>query len=294
MSALNRVSFNKKVKNNTPEIILCILVTILLLFLAFRVNIFLSLSVAVVGSFACWRLFCGKLKVKEGDVILFCGLPGSGKTSLQNYVADYNKRKYEAVIVGNEEFSATSKVCDMVLPRIAFGWFKAPPKSIICTDEASLNGWDNRDWAKNFSPKSLAYWKKIRHYHNAAILTNQGFDELDKKIRDGLVSHLYYVENHGRYLKAVRLDKTFITSEISGLPQESYVRPSIWQRLLDPSCVLYCKYSKSGDLFNSWNPDPLPDLADIGDYHYVEPKKGAPYWEKNYTSPAGDDATSLE
>lgn len=279
MSAINRVSFNKIVKNNTNEIILGILVTLLLLFLAFRVNVILSLVVGAVGGLFCLRLFTGKLKVHEGDVILFCGLPGSGKTSLQNAVADYNKRKFDAVIVGNEEFAATSKVCDMVLPRIAFGWFKAPPKSIICTDEASLNGWDNRDWAKNFSPKSLAYWKKIRHYHNAAILTNQGFDELDKKIRDGLVSALYYVENHGKYLKAIRLDKAFITSEITGLPQESYIKPSIWQRLLDPSCVLYVKYNKSGELFNSWNPDPLPDLADIDKYEYVVPKRDAPYWQ---------------
>lgn len=269
-----KVTLLSSIKNNTPEILLFSGIILLVVLLTVKVSPLISLSAAVITLFVCIRLFCGRLKVKSGDVILFWGIPGSGKTMAQNATAAYNKKKFNAVIVGNEEFAETSKIVDAVLPRNAFGFFKCPDNSIICTDEASLNGWDSRDWSKNFCPESLAYWKKIRHYKNAAILTNQGFSELDSKIRDGLTSCIYYCENKGRYSKCIRMDKSVSFSEVTGLPQEGYSLPSIWQRLIDPSCVLYFWHSRSGKLFNSYNPDPLPPLEDLPKYRYIKEKNG--------------------
>lgn len=272
-----KVTLLKVVKNNTPEILAVLSLFLVFVLLSLKVHIILALLLTTFAAFVTIRLFFGRLKLKWGDVVLFWGIPGSGKTMAANAVAAYNKKKFGYKIVGNEEFHETSNVVDLLLPRPAFGWFKAPENSLICTDEASLNGWDNRDWQKNFNEHSLAYWKKIRHYKNAAVLTNQGFGELDVKIRDGLCNCVYYCENKGKYTKAIRMDKSVTFSEVTGLPQEGYSMPSIWQRLLDPSCVLYFWHSKYGKLYRTYNPDDLPALEDIEQYN-LHKHKGVVFW----------------
>lgn len=287
-----KVTLLRKVRNNMPETIFALFVAVICFMLCVKVNILTGTVVSFIIGFVGVRLFFGKLKLKAGDVVLFWGLPGSGKTMFANKVALYNREKFGYCIVGNEEFYETSFLCDALLPRKAFGFFRAPEGSLIAIDEASLNGWDNRDWQKNFTPESLSYWKKIRHYKNCAVLTNQGFAELDCKIRDSLCNCIYYVTNHGWYSKAVRMDKSVTFSDVTGLPQEGYCMPSIWQRLLDPSCVLYVRHKTGGKNFSTYNPDNLPPLSDIDKWECVEVKKGSFQWRrkqqlKNLHTPNG-------
>ena len=77
---------------------------------------------------------------------------------------------------------------------------------ILVFDEGSLNGFDNRDFRNNFGFQQLDYFKLIGHYKNRIVFGNQGYDELDKKIRT-LTTCLYVVRRLGPFSMAVKIYK---------------------------------------------------------------------------------------
>lgn len=209
----------------------------------------------VVACLIVKRLFFGRLRVTSGDSILFFGLPGSGKTMFAVKTALDNP---DRTCYTNPELSHYDG-CAGVYDRDSFATVAPVPGSIILYDEASINGFDSRDFAQNFENNQvLEFLKKIRHYNTAIIWTNQGWDELDKKIRQGLTNRTYYCTNHGWYSKAVELRKTIDISDISGEPLESYYEPSLIDRLFDPSCVLYCVHRRVGKHYLTCNPRKRP------------------------------------
>ena len=137
------------------------------------------------------RLLIGKLYVHEGDQIFVCGLPGSGKSMFLAKIAKDNHRsKYIWV---NKEFEHL-KIKDGVIDRDDLGVFRFGSSSrtgVVLYDESSFDGFDNRDYKINFKNESgkniLKGLKKARHRHYGIVYANQGFEELDKKIRSGLV-----------------------------------------------------------------------------------------------------------
>ncbi len=258
----------KKLKTSINP--LWIIFAILTLYLSLVVNpVFLILG--IFFGFLAYRLFCGKLIVKSGDVILFWGLPGSGKSCFLNKVALDNKRLGKR-IAGNEEFHQSSSLSDFEFRKSYWGFFDPGP-CMHAIEEASLEGWDNRDWSINFVPESLDEWKKIRHRDCAAVLTNQGFTELDCKIRDSLTSVVYYVEDKGSYSTATRMKKNVIWGD-DGKPVEGYEMPSLLDRLFDPSAMLFVRHKAIGKFFNTRNPRPLIPLSDLDKYEPVIDKKG--------------------
>lgn len=269
---MKKVSVRKKIAKKNHIYILLIL-ALLSFGLGFISPILSLLFLLFCGLFV--RLFFGHLYLDDGAVVLLWGLPRSGKTCFAAkiiYDNCFSKKSQRELLVNPELIHI--KWPKKVFPKEYWGYFEIPKGSLIVIDEASLNGWDSRDWSSNFNEKSLEAWKKIGHTMSAVLLTNQGFGELDCKIRDSLTSTVYYVENRGRYSRAVRMDKDVTFSEETGLPIEGYRQPTIFERIKDPSAVLYCSHKKWGAFYDSYNIDPLPPIEDAHLYEKTFDKKG--------------------
>lgn len=202
-----------------------------------------------------FRLFSGKFKVVPGDVVYIFGLPGAGKTMFMAKLADDNQKLN--FIFCNPELSHLT-IKDGVFCRDDIGHFSFPEPSLLLFDEASLDGFDNRNFKSNFDADNLYFLKKIRHYNASIVFTNHSPDELDKKIRDGLVSHCYYVENKGFYSRATRIDKTMLISLIDNDIKMANCFPTFIDRIIDPSCVIYYSHRRYGKLYRTQNAKRLP------------------------------------
>lgn len=207
-----------------------------------------------------WRLHSGKLKVHAGDVYFAFGKPGAGKTMFQAAVAYWNKKgKHPAYIYVNDELSHL-KTADAVISREDIGKYRFGSSSrtgIVLYDEVSLDGFDNRNFKTNFKGSVgediLKGFKKCRHRYTGYVLTNQGYDEVDLKIRQNLVKACYWIKNKGSYSVAIRLDKDFKIDEITGQPMDCYMRPSWLDRLLNPSTYIYFSHKKFGSMYSTVN-----------------------------------------
>lgn len=269
-----------KIKQNGHLIGAVILGLFLFVVLAFfKLSPLMRIIIAVFLPFCMVRLFFGRLHPTDGEIILFWGLPRSGKSMfLQKVIRDNPSRP---IGVNDEYYGVIKEHRDNVylFQRQDWGRFRPLDNSIMIIDEASLNGYDNRDWAINFDDASLSAWKKIGHNPASIVLTNQGFDELDVKIRDALTSTVYWVVNKGWYSKAIRMDKTVHWDEY-GRPLDGYEQPSLFERLFDPSSVLYVVHKHYGKYYNTHNPQQLPYITEKDKYTYIpdrNPKKTGVY-----------------
>lgn len=221
-----------------------------------------------VGAFTLlYHLIMGKLILKNGDVALFFGLPGSGKTMFLAKIAYDNACCH---ILTNDQFSTLDIATDVV-ERETFGMYDYKQDdeklNIILWDEASLNGFDNRDW-KSFDKYSMEFLKRIRKYNSAIVFSNQGWDELDKKIKEGLCNYVYYCQNKGSYSVAYRLFKEIAISDLTCEIMEGWRYPTFWERIADPSVVLYVRHKSMGRHYDTLERDtskPLYSARTAGD-----------------------------
>lgn len=182
------------------------------------------------------RLYGGKLKLEPSDLVLFWGLPGSGKTLFLTKTAKDNRKHWYIGV--NPEYSHL-KIKDFDYTRDDMGRYTFPGAALLF-DEASLNGFDNRDFKTNFkAPGLLETFKKHRQMDMPIVLSNQGFEECDIKIRQSLANKTYFCENFGLFCRASLMIRDVTISEIDGQPQEGYRFPTFMERLLDPSMQIY-------------------------------------------------------
>jgi hypothetical protein len=211
-------------------------------------------ALIVAGLTLFYHLVMGKLKLKNGDVALFFGLPGSGKTMFLAKTAYDNA---DCHILTNDQFS-TLDISSDVVERETFGMYDYKQDdeklNVILWDEASLNGFDNRDW-KSFDKYSMEFLKRIRKYNSAIVFSNQGWDELDKKIKEGLCNYVYYCQNKGSYSVAYRLFKEIAISDLTCEIMEGWRYPTFFERILDPSVVLYVRHRKMGKHYDTLERD---------------------------------------
>lgn len=202
-----------------------------------------------------YRLYFGKLILSPDDLVLFWGLPGGGKTMFLTKTAVDNQNKWYIGV--NPEFSHL-KIKDFEYSREAMAGYRFDGAALFF-DEASLNGFDNRDFKINFKdPGMLETFKKHRQMDTPIVMSNQGFEECDVKIRQSLANKTYYCEDMGLWVRASLMIRCVTISEIDGQPQEGYRFPTLMERLVDPSVQLYAIKWYYGKFYDTCNPPPRP------------------------------------
>lgn len=127
------------------------------------------------------------LKKKEYQiphiVSIYFGVPGSGKTTFAAWLARRDLKR-GGKVWSNVPITGTYKLD----PKVDIGRYMIENGRVII-DEAGIE-YNNRDF-KDFSKKSLYFYKYHRHYRLGIDIFSQGFDDMDKKIRT--LAQKYYV-----------------------------------------------------------------------------------------------------
>lgn len=118
-------------------------------------------------------------------VSVYFGVPGSGKTT---FAAWLTKRdlKHGGKVWSNVPITGAYQLD----PKSDIGKFMIENGRVII-DEAGIE-YNNRDF-KEFSDRALYFYKYHRHYRLAIDVFSQGYNDMDKKIRD-LAQRLYVVK----------------------------------------------------------------------------------------------------
>lgn len=126
-----------------------------------------------------------KKRLPPQIVSIYFGVPGSGKTTFAAYLARHDLRR-GIPVWSNVPITG----CYQLDPKTDIGTYMICGGRVII-DEAGIE-YNNRDF-KDFSKKSLYFYKYHRHYQLAVDVFSQGFDDMDKKIRT-LAQKLYVVK----------------------------------------------------------------------------------------------------
>lgn len=228
-----------------------------MLFIFFILIIFILL-------FIIWiRLRYDRKKIDYDTYVnLYFGLPGSGKSTFLTRDIVKASQSGHKCYVANLDLIELPNVYKITKDDI--GKYKFPPGSRIFFDEASLNGYDNRDFSKNFKGNnSLPYIKYIRHYRNRITFSNQGYEEFDKKLRN-LTNKLWYVRGNRFFTYAILISKTITIDKDTKQIIDGYTKPSIFQMLFSTKVVRILSTRKYRKFYDSYCP--APGLERISTY----------------------------
>lgn len=206
-------------------------------------------------------------------VSLYFGLPGCGKTTLLAafaYKARFRKRRYKH-IYSNVPLSIDGVTC---IDNDCVGKYLME-NCLILIDEGTLFA-DNRHH-KEFPRHVSEFFMLHRHYNCDIVIFTQGWDTMDKRIRQ-ITDRVYYVFKTGitglwitRYYRIpygiiIPDSKKDSGSNKLGEIIQGYCKPNFLVRLLSHRIFRprYYKY------FDSWDRKQLPEL----------PSKYTPYQRK--------------
>lgn len=174
-----------------------------------------------------------KFKLSPSRLSVFYGGPGSGKTTF----AAFFTRK--ALASGIPVYSNVPILGAYEISKDDIGRFNIP-YGLLIIDEAGVE-YNNRDFGSSFSKKSggaaaLEWYKKHRHENVEVMIFSQGFDDMDKKLRD-LASDMFVVSHSllPFFIKARRIRKRPSIDENTHQPIDYYdFVPLLVKRIFSP------------------------------------------------------------
>lgn len=203
-----------------------------------------------------WFFLRLRRKPDLGIFNLYFGSPGCGKTTFLVRIAKIYAKKGRPVFT-NFPVTIPGVCC---FEKADIGKFAFPPGAVILFDEGSLNGFDNRDFKTNFkNNNSLEYFKLLRHYCNQIVFANQGFDELDKKIRT-LTTGFWFVRRIGPFSIANRVFKKTEVNQFTHEIIDGYQFPAGIKTLLFPRYMQLIFRPSFYKYFDSYDAPELPQI----------------------------------
>jgi len=190
------------------------------------------------------KLTLKSFKSPEFRFTIYFGVPGSGKTTLAAYLSNKIIKKGGRVW-SNVPISGTYKLS----PKDDIGQVMIENGTIMI-DEAGLE-YNNRDY-KKFSQESTNFYKYHRHYKVSVNIFSQGYDDMDKKLRQ-LATTLYVVKKSilpffvKRYMISKKIGINDLTKDIC----DEYFRVPFSGRYIFSPVVW--------TMFDSYSKTPLPE-----------------------------------
>lgn len=202
-------------------------------------------------------------KLFNYPVVLFVGVPGSGKTTFATALSVYANKKLKINVFSNTPIYHTYQVTkdDIGSSLISNG--------ILIYDEAGVE-MNGRSW-KSMSPDMIKYLKMIRHFKMRSMWFSQDLD-MDPTIRR-LASCIYIVRRSKIpfFISAVKVSCKFdIDENTHDLTKKFFLDPPII-KIFSTIRIFAPKY---WGLFDSWSTYPLPSRTfDYVDYDLNGSKK---------------------
>lgn len=190
---------------------------------------------------------------------IFFGSPGVGKTTLATKFLLKYRRRYKHCYGNYEHTVPGAAVCDLD----GLGEWTFPKYSYIAVDEAGIE-YNSRAY-KTMLKKTIAWYKKHRHYRCDLDVFSQAWDDMDISIRR-LTNQLWYMYRIGPFTLCRRVYKRCTVDKNTEQIIDGYKMASMfwllvpflwWFKIVNQKFMLcfrplYYKY------FDSYSCDDLP------------------------------------
>lgn len=218
------VRFHSKASSFWFWFLIILAVVALLLSILFKSGLPAILSfIALVSAIGCKLLFINSLApIAPETCVQFAGMQRSGKSFFMAREVAKQKRKMGFLVACNDRFSHYAyKDIDFQKPEL--GWYDLGDGTVVLYDEGNID-FDNRNASQNFKDhRTLEFFLKHGQNNNPLIFTSQGVDSLDKKIREDVMTELYWCRKYplpllGPLCIARKLNREISINELTGKP----------------------------------------------------------------------------
>lgn len=243
INKLNQVTLWQPVKRPKLFVWILVIVSVFALLGAFVFKNLIGWLIAGIVVAVCLvlkLLFYNHLDyINNEECIQWFGKPGSGKSFFMAREADHIKKRTGRKIIVNKAFSHYASA-DAVCSRSDLGHKDLCDGTLMLWDEGNLDGFDNRRSAENFKDNAtLDFFLKHRHNGNPMMFTSQGYDSLDKKIRENVCTGWYFCRKYGPFVVAQRLYTDLQLDPKSSKPEDLYIAAAPIEALTQKDAWLF-------------------------------------------------------
>lgn len=206
--------------------------------------IFILLAVAALAAaIGCKLIILNRIQpIRTDTAIQFAGAPGSGKSFFMAREASRLIHKQNWLCAVNERFVHYS-LADFVCKKKDLGHKDLGDHTLLLWDEGNLDGFDNRDAGRNFADnKTLQFFLLHRQNGNPLMFTSQGVESLDKKIREDVITTLYWCDRLSfagiDICVARKLHRVQSINDLTGKPEITYEMAAVREAFLQKDAWL--------------------------------------------------------